>query len=247
MATNFRIGVVVFPGSNCDQDMVDALSVYESVEVVKLWHKEHDLKASDLVVLPGGFSYGDHLRSGAIARFSPIMSEVIDFASSGGFVFGVCNGFQILCESKLLPGALLHNQSHSFVCKNVWIKTDNASTAITQSLLPGLPLKIPIAHGEGRYFASDETLENLKENELITFRYCSEQGDTDEVYNPNGSALGIAGICNNGKNVFGMMPHPERAADYLLGNIDGRALITGFLENISGEEMIEKLDYIVSK
>jgi phosphoribosylformylglycinamidine synthase len=247
MAANFRIGVVVFPGSNCDQDMVDALSVYESVEVVKLWHKEHDLKGSDLVVLPGGFSYGDHLRSGAIARFSPIMSEVIDFASSGGFVFGVCNGFQILCESKLLPGALLHNQSHSFVCKNVWIKTENTSSAITKSLAPGQPLKIPIAHGEGRYFATDEILDYLKDNELITFRYCSEQGNTDNVYNPNGSARGIAGICNDGKNVFGMMPHPERAADYLVGNLDGRKLLTGFLENISGEVMVEKLDHIVSK
>jgi phosphoribosylformylglycinamidine synthase len=205
------------------------------------------LKGSDLVVLPGGFSYGDHLRSGAIARFSPIMSEVIDFASSGGFVFGVCNGFQILCESKLLPGALLHNQSHSFVCKNVWIKTQNDTSGITKSLPVGEPLKIPIAHGEGRYFANEEVLNHLKENEAITFKYCSELGEIDDAYNPNGSSLHIAGICNAKKNVFGMMPHPERAADYLLGNLDGRILLTGFLENISGEVMVEKLDHIVSK
>jgi phosphoribosylformylglycinamidine synthase I len=247
MAAKFRIGVVVFPGSNCDQDMVDALSVYESVEVVKLWHKAHDLMDADLVVLPGGFSYGDHLRSGAIARFSPIMREVIAFASSGGYVFGVCNGFQILCESQLLPGALLHNHSHSFMCKNVWIKAENASSAITKSLSTGSPLRIPIAHGEGRFFASDETLNSLTENELITFKYCSEQGEVNDTYNPNGSAQNIAGICNMRKNVFGMMPHPERAADYLLGNLDGRTLLTGFLENIAGEVMVEKADYMVSK
>jgi len=246
MAATFCIGVVVFPGSNCDQDMVDALSVYESVKVVKLWHKEHDLKGADLIVLPGGFSYGDHLRSGAIARFSPIMNEVIEFASKGGFVFGVCNGFQILCESQLLPGALLHNQSHSFICKNVWIKTENASSAITKSLQTNEPLKIPIAHGEGRYFASNDLLDQLEENGLVTFRYCSVKGETGTTSNPNGTTNNIAGICNLKKNVFGMMPHPERAADQLLGNKDGRKIFTGLLENIFGEMMVEKSAHIVS-
>lgn len=237
MSATIRIGVVVFPGSNCDQDMVDALSVYKGVEVNKLWHKEHDLKNSDLVVLPGGFSYGDYLRSGAIARFSPIMTEVIDFAAKGGYVLGVCNGFQVLCESHLLPGALLHNTSHKFICRNVWIKPGSSNTAINAALDPIQALKIPIAHGEGRYFADDATLDRLQANDQIIFTYCGQHGEVGDEFNPNGSSRHIAGVCNEGKNVFGMMPHPERAADPVLGNTDGQLLISCFLRELFGEVM----------
>ena len=237
MSAPIRIGVVVFPGSNCDQDMVDALSVYSNVEVKKLWHKEHDLQGSQLIVLPGGFSYGDYLRSGAIARFSPIMTEVISFANKGGNVFGVCNGFQILCESLLLPGALLHNTSHRFICKNVSIIPANASTAITRRLDPNQSLVIPIAHGEGRYTTDADGLKRLQDNEQIIFRYSSEEGVIGDEFNPNGSMDHIAGVCNANKNVFGMMPHPERAADELLGNTDGKRMIKGFLQELFGEVM----------
>jgi phosphoribosylformylglycinamidine synthase I len=235
MSAPIRIGVVVFPGSNCDQDMVDALSVYRNVEVTKLWHKDHDLQGSQLVVLPGGFSYGDYLRSGAIARFSPIMSEVISYANKGGYLFGVCNGFQILCESLLLPGALLHNTTHKFICKNIHVLPANSSTAITRNLNPERALKIPIAHGEGRYTTDADSLKQLQDNEQIIFRYCSEEGLVNDHFNPNGSMNHIAGVCNAQKNVFGMMPHPERAADMLLGNTDGEILIKGFLQELFGE------------
>lgn len=229
MQKSIRIGVVVFPGSNCDQDMVDALSVYPQAEVFKLWHKDHDLQQADLVVLPGGFSYGDYLRSGAIARFSPIMKEVIDFASKGGFVLGVCNGFQILCEAKLLPGALLHNDSHQFICKNVYIRPDNQESAINASLNTNQPLCIPIAHGEGRFYADEATMAEINANKQVIFRYCAADGSPS---NPNGSLNDIAGICNSTKNVFGMMPHPERAADNILGNVDGRKIFDGFLQTL---------------
>lgn len=229
MQNSIRIGVVVFPGSNCDQDMVDALSVYPQAEVFKLWHKDHDLQQADLVVLPGGFSYGDYLRSGAIARFSPIMKEVIDFASKGGFVLGVCNGFQILCEAKLLPGALLHNDSHQFICKNVYIRPDNQESAINASLNTNQPLCIPIAHGEGRFYADEATMAEINANKQVIFRYCAADGSPS---NPNGSLNDIAGICNSTKNVFGMMPHPERAADNILGNVDGRKIFDGFLQTL---------------
>ena len=245
MSAPIRIGVVVFPGSNCDQDMVDALSVYSNVEVTKLWHKDQDLQGSQLVILPGGFSYGDYLRSGAIARFSPIMSEVISYANAGGYLFGVCNGFQILCESLLLPGALLHNTSHSFICQNVHVLPGNHSTAITRSLNPQQALKIPIAHGEGRYTTDADSLKRLQDNEQIIFRYCSDEGILGADFNPNGSIDHIAGVCNAQKNVFGMMPHPERAADSLLGNTDGKILIKGFLQELFGEVM-EPVDQSVS-
>ncbi len=237
MSSSIRIGVVVFPGSNCDQDMVDALSIYQHVEVKKLWHKDHDLQGSQLIVLPGGFSYGDYLRSGAIARFSPIMKEVIDFANKGGNVFGVCNGFQILCESLLLPGALLHNTSHRFICQNVNILPGSSSNAITRSLKKDQPFTIPIAHGEGRYTTDADSLKRLQDNEQILFRYCSDEGILGADFNPNGSMDHIAGVCNQGKNVFGMMPHPERASDDLLGNTDGMKIIKGFLESVFGEVM----------
>jgi phosphoribosylformylglycinamidine synthase subunit PurQ / glutaminase len=234
MSSLIRIGVVVFPGSNCDQDMIDALSVYPEVKVSRLWHKDHDLLQSDLVVLPGGFSFGDYLRSGAIARFSPIMHEVMAFARKGGFVFGVCNGFQVLCESGLLPGALLHNQTNKFICRNTFIKPEPNESAITAKLEPGKALKIPIAHGEGRYFAHDETMKLIRDQQQVIFRYCGPDGEQGETFNPNGALDNIAGISNQARNVFGMMPHPERAADALLGNTDGRLIIDGFLQSLFG-------------
>ena len=224
-----KFGVVVFPGSNCDEDMVYVLRDILKQETVKLWHKNTDLEGCTHIILPGGFSYGDYLRSGAIARFSPIMSSVIKHAENGGFVFGVCNGFQILCESGLLPGALLHNSSRKFICKNVFIKPENNSTQLTNSV-PMKALKIPIAHGEGKYFADAETLANLNKNGQILFRYCDENGTITDEANPNGASENIAGVCNATKNVFGMMPHPERAADELLANTDGKSLFESILK-----------------
>lgn len=209
-----KFGVVVFPGSNCDRDMQDALEQELGKEVIMLWHKDKDLSmfsTDDCIVLPGGFSYGDYLRCGAIARFSPMMQSVIEFANKGGKVLGVCNGFQILCESGLLPGVLLQNANQQFICKNVFIKNDN-----------GEALKIPIAHGEGRYHADDTTLNELEANGQVIFRYCDENGNVDTSANPNGASRNIAGIRNKGNNVFGMMPHPERAASPAMSNIDGK-------------------------
>jgi len=208
-----KFGIVVFPGSNCDRDMQDALQDKLGKEVIMLWHKDKDLNAfstEDCIVLPGGFSYGDYLRCGAIARFSPMMQSVVEFAGKGGKVLGVCNGFQILCESGLLPGVLLQNAQQQFVCKNVFIKADD-----------GLPLKIPVAHGEGRYYADETVLDELEANNQILFRYCDEQGNVEPLCNPNGATKNIAGITNKEGNVFGMMPHPERAVSPALGNTDG--------------------------
>lgn len=224
-----KFGVVVFPGSNCDEDMVYVLRDVMKQETVKLWHKNTDLEGCTHIVLPGGFSYGDYLRSGAIARFSPIMDSIMAHAQKGGFVFGVCNGFQILCESGLLPGALLHNNSRKFICKNVHIKVEATDTVLTNSV-PAKALKIPIAHGEGKYFADAETITSLKKNNQILFKYCDEQGNITEEANPNGATDNIAGVCNAGRNVFGMMPHPERAADELLGNTDGTFLFESILK-----------------
>lgn len=209
-----KYGVVVFPGSNCDRDMQDALVQDFGKEVVMLWHKDRDLSmfsTDDCIVLPGGFSYGDYLRCGAIARFSPMMQSVIDFANRGGKVLGVCNGFQILCESGLLPGVLLQNANQQFVCKNVFIRQEG-----------GKALKIPVAHGEGRFYADDATLNKLEENNQVIFRYCRPDGTIDDAANPNGTSRNIAGIRNSAGNVFGMMPHPERASSPALGNLDGR-------------------------
>lgn len=224
-----KFGVVVFPGSNCDRDMMYVLETIMGQEVVELWHKDRDLKNVDAVVLPGGFSYGDYLRSGAIARFSPIMESVIEFAGKGGIVFGVCNGFQILCESGLLPGALLHNNSRKFICKNVYIKAEHNHSLITATVPTNKALKIPIAHGEGKYYASAETLAEMNRNGQILFRYCDEKGNITDEANPNGATDNIAGVCNASKNVFGMMPHPERAADGELGNTDGKLLFESLL------------------
>jgi phosphoribosylformylglycinamidine synthase I len=209
-----KFGVVVFPGSNCDRDIHDALVNDLNQECIMLWHKDSDLSAfstEDCIVLPGGFSYGDYLRTGAIARFSPIMQSVIDFANRGGKVLGICNGFQILCESHLLPGALLRNNNQQYICKNIFIKDREDQV-----------FKIPIAHGEGRYYADENTLDELEKNGQVIFRYCNEQGEILPEANPNGSIRNIAGICNKTGNVFGMMPHPERACSSLLGNTDGR-------------------------
>ena len=209
-----KFGVVVFPGSNCDRDMQDALHQDLGKEVIMLWHKDSDLSmftTDDCIVLPGGFSYGDYLRCGAIARFSPMMQSVIEFANKGGKVLGVCNGFQILCESGLLPGVLLQNANQQFVCKNVFIKNRG-----------GEALKIPIAHGEGRYHADEATLNELEANGQVIFHYCNEDGSVDNTANPNGAIRNIAGIRNKQNNVFGMMPHPERASSPAMSNLDGR-------------------------
>lgn len=203
------------------------------MEVVELWHKDTDLQGCDMIMLPGGFSYGDYLRSGAIARFSPIMEKVIEFANNGGYLFGVCNGFQILCEAGLLPGALLHNTSHKFICKNVYLRTETSNSLVSRDIEPGAVLKIPIAHGEGRYFADAETLSSLQANDQVLFRYCDENGKVTDDSNPNGSVTNIAGVCNEKRNVFGMMPHPERAADDQLFNTDGRRLFESILSEVT--------------
>ncbi len=226
-----KFGVVTFPGSNCDEDMIHVLESVMGQQVERLWHKEHDLRGVDMVVLPGGFSYGDYLRSGAIARFSPIMQEVASHAQRGGLVLGVCNGFQVLCEAGLVPGALLHNAGQKFISKNVWIRRATAHTALT-SAVPDMALRIPIAHGEGRYHADADTLKMLKDNDQVLFRYCDEQGRITDEANPNGSKESIAGVCNKGRNVFGMMPHPERACDERLGNTHGRALFESLLKEV---------------
>lgn len=216
-----KFGVVVFPGSNCDRDIYDALTYDLDQEVIMLWHKDKDLSMfskEDCIVLPGGFSYGDYLRCGAIARFSPMMQSVIEFANKGGKVLGICNGFQILCESRLLPGILLRNANQQFIGKNVFIKdnSDNVS-------------KIPIAHGEGRYYADEKTLDELESNDQVIYRYCDENGNVTTASNPNGSSRNIAGICNAGRNVFAMMPHPERACSLALENTDGRSILQTLL------------------
>lgn len=222
-----KFGVVVFPGSNCDRDMINALQDDLKQEVVTLWHKDKDLSGfttEDCIVLPGGFSYGDYLRCGAIARFSPIMEAVVEFANKGGKVIGVCNGFQILCESGLLPGALLLNNHQKFTCKNVYIKSENDTNAIGKNV-GGKVLQIPVAHGEGRYFADAATMEQLEQNGQVLFRYCDSEGNVVEAHNPNGATNNIAGICNDKRNVFGMMPHPERATSDALSNVDGRLIL----------------------
>ncbi len=224
-----KFGVVIFPGSNCDEDMVFALQEIMQQKVVRLWHKDTDLQNVEGIVLPGGFSYGDYLRSGALARFSPIMTEIVKFAKDGGFVFGVCNGFQILCETGLLPGALLHNDNQKFICKNTYIRPDNNDTAISKLLDTSKPLKIPIAHGEGKYFADEKTLIKMHEKGQILFRYSDKKGKINTAANPNGSIENIAGVCNAQKNIFGMMPHPERAVDPDLKNIDGQKIFASIL------------------
>jgi phosphoribosylformylglycinamidine synthase subunit PurQ / glutaminase len=227
-----KFGVIVFPGSNCDDDMVHVLGGVLGQSVVKIWHKDHalpDFGAEDCVVLPGGFSYGDYVRAGAIAQFSPVMRAVKAHAEAGGFVFGVCNGFQVLCESGLLPGVLLRNANLQFICQNVWLRPVTQQSPITEGLDLARPLKIPIAHAEGRYFADEKTLDALERNDQVLFRYCDAAGNVTPEANPNGAARNIAGICNERRNVFGMMPHPERASESVLANEDGRGLFESLL------------------
>ncbi len=223
-----KAGVVIFPGSNCDRDAFEALKLL-GYQVDYIWHKETNLKGLDLVVLPGGFSYGDYLRAGAIARFSPVMREVVKFANKGGKVLGICNGFQILTEAGLLPGALLRNESLRFVCKYVTVRVENKNTAFTHKVTVERPLRIPIAHGEGNYFVDDDTLAEMKANQQIIFRYVDEKGEPTPEANPNGSRENIAGIINRQGNVLGMMPHPERAVEHILGSEDGRYIFESLL------------------
>ncbi len=228
-----KVGVVVFPGSNCDRDAYNAFGSVLRGDVRFLWHKETSIDGVDVIVLPGGFSYGDYLRSGAIARFSPIMTEVTKFASRGGIVLGICNGFQILVETGILPGALVKNESLKFICRQVHIRTETTATPFTSSLKLGQVLKVPIAHGDGNYYADDETLKRLQDNDQIVFRYSSTDGKITRDANPNGSVLNIAGIVNERKNVLGMMPHPERASEEILGSDGGVGVLKSIMENLN--------------
>ncbi len=220
-----KFGVVTFPGSNCDHDAIFATGSMLGADVVNLWHKDTSIpNGIDCIILPGGFSYGDYLRCGAIARFSPIMKEVVDFANKGGYVMGICNGFQVLTEAGLLPGALLRNESLHFICKDVYLKTINNSSAFTNKLALDQVIRIPIAHGEGNYFADPDTIKELEDNNRVIFRYSSPDGIVEQEFNPNGSINNIAGIINDKGNVLGMMPHPERYSDKRLGCDDGIAM-----------------------
>lgn len=227
-----KFGVVVFPGSNCDHDAYYVTKKLLDCDTEFLWHKESNLKNSDIIILPGGFSYGDYLRTGAIARFSPIMESVINFAEKGGIVLGICNGFQILIEANLLPGSLIKNSSTKFICKDIFVKVVNSRTTLTADL-PKSVLKIPIAHGEGNYFIDDEGLKTLKQNNQIIFQYCDTIGNIEEEFNPNGSLENVAGIMNKSGNVFGMMPHPERSSDEVLQKSDGILLFNSLINNIT--------------
>jgi phosphoribosylformylglycinamidine synthase len=240
--TKVKFGIVVFPGSNCDHDAYYVCKKILQQDAEFLWHKEADLKDVDVVVLPGGFSYGDYLRCGAIARFSPVMDEVVRFAKQGGTVMGICNGFQVLLEAGLLEGVLLTNKSLQFVCKYVQVKVENSDTRFTSQCARGEVLEIPIAHGDGNYFTDEQTLERLEEKGQIVFRYCDSDGAITETANPNGSLSNIAGIVNEQGNVMGLMPHPERASDPLLGHVDGqkilKSVIESFVSRCTGQTLI---------
>ena len=225
-------GVVIFPGSNCDRDMIHVLRDVMGQEVRALWHKDAGLAGlgpDDCIVLPGGFSYGDYLRTGAIARFSPVMDAVIEHAHRGGRVFGICNGFQVLCETGLLPGALLRNTDQRFICRTVHLRVENTTSLLTAGARRGTVLRIPIAHADGRYFAPEDALDVLKAEDRVIARYCDADGTVDDAANPNGSMRSIAGVCNATGNVAGMMPHPERAAEPAVGNTDGLVLLESLL------------------
>ncbi len=231
-----KFAVVVFPGSNCDHDAYYSLKKVLGYDVAFLWHKDKDLQNADIIILPGGFSYGDYLRTGSIARFSPIMENVISFAEKGGTVIGICNGFQILLEAGLLPGVLIQNSSLKFVCKDLYLKIENKNTIFTSDFESNI-IKVPVAHGDGNYFADTETLEDLIKYNQIVFKYCSKDGEISDEYNPNGSKLNIAGIINKRGNILGMMPHPERVCDPVLRRTDGRFVFTSVAKNI-----LEKLE-----
>lgn len=217
-----KFGIIVFPGSNCDHDAYHVISKQVGQPVDFIWHRDTNLSSYDAVIIPGGFSYGDYLRAGALARFSPVMESVKKFAASGRLVLGICNGFQILCESGLLPGALIRNRDLHFICEHVYVRVESSDTPFTNELQPGTALKMPIAHAEGNYVCDDETLEELQRSDRIIFRYCDAEGNVTTAANPNGARDNIAGICNSSRNVLGLMPHPERACEDLLGSIDGR-------------------------
>lgn len=226
-----KFGVIVFPGSNCDADCYHVVRDVLGQEADYIWHKEGSVSGCDALILPGGFSYGDYLRTGAIARFSPIMPAVIDFANQGGLVIGICNGFQILLEAGLLPGAMLRNRSLKFICNSTNLKVQRTDTAFTNQLLPDEIIKVPIAHGEGNYFCDQPTLAALKRERRILFSYCDANGVESEEANPNGSVANIAGIINEGGNVLGMMPHPERCSEEILSGTDGLGIFTSMLES----------------
>lgn len=228
-----KFGIVTFPGSNCDYDAYRAAVDTLGEEATYIWHKDHDLQGSDVIILPGGFSYGDYLRPGAIARFSPVMSEVVEYAKKGGIVIGICNGFQIACEAGLLPGALLRNASLQFVSAPVTLRVENTDTPFTSSYDVGQLIRIPIAHGDGRYTADEAQLDELESEGRVVFRYTNERGDITPESNPNGSARAIAGIVNAEGNVIGLMPHPERALDNLLGSSDGLAFFESILARVA--------------
>jgi len=232
-----KFGVIVFPGSNCDHDAYHVISKHVGQPVDFIWHKETDLSGYDAVIVPGGFSYGDYLRAGALAHFSPVIQSVKEFAKKGKFVFGVCNGFQILCESGLLPGALMRNRGLHFICQHVNIRVENDNTPYTGELQKGEVLSIPIAHAEGNYVCDDETLAELENNNQIIFRYCNETGELSDQSNPNGSLNNIAGISNKDGNILGMMPHPERACEELLGSNDGRDIFRSLTKTIEKSQV----------
>jgi phosphoribosylformylglycinamidine synthase I len=228
-----KFGVIVFPGSNCDHDAYHVISKHVGQPVDFIWHRDTDLSSHDAVIIPGGFSYGDYLRAGALARFSPVMSAVRDFAARGRLVLGICNGFQILCEAGLLPGALIRNRDLHFICDHAHVRVETSETPFTNELRKGSVLRLPIAHAEGNYVCDDQTLALLKAEDRIIFRYCDERGEVTEAANPNGSRDSIAGICNRERNVLGLMPHPERACEELLGSSDGRGLFRSLAETLA--------------
>lgn len=228
-----KFGIVSFPGSNCDDDAVFAATETLGQPAVKLWHKSHDLQGSDVIILPGGFAYGDYLRAGAIARFSPIMREVAAHAERGGPVIGICNGFQVLLEAGLLPGAMVRNKGIKFVSRIVPVRVEHTDTPFTAACAPGQVLHLPIAHGEGNYYAEPAVVADLEANRQVIFRYTSATGDVTGGDNPNGSINGIAGICNRARNVVGLMPHPERAAEAILGSADGRVVLQSVVQSLA--------------
>jgi len=241
MPAKIKFGVVVFPGSNCDHDAYYVLKEIFNQDVKFIWHKENSVGDVDVVILPGGFSYGDYLRPGAIARFSPIMNDIVEFAGRGGKVIGICNGFQILVEAGLLPGALLRNSSLRFVCKFVYVRVENKNTIFTSLCEDKEVLRLPVAHGDGNYYVDDETLKKLIENNQIVLRYCDKDGNITRVANPNGSVYNIAGIINETGNVFGLMPHPERCSDPILGCTDGAKIFNSLIYSLSlAEEFLSK-------
>jgi phosphoribosylformylglycinamidine synthase subunit PurQ / glutaminase len=233
-----KIGVVVFPGSNCDHDALHAINEILLIPAESIWHQSQDLSGFDAVILPGGFSYGDYLRTGAIARFSPVMSAIARFSRSGGLVLGICNGFQILCEAGLLPGALMRNQGLRFICRHVHIRVETTATPFTSAAPHGQVLRLPIAHAEGSYVCDPDTLAELRNNDQIVFRYCAPDGRLDPAANPNGSLDAVAGVCNRERNVMGMMPHPERAVEASLGSTDGLIVLRSLVQSLARQPAV---------